>query len=115
RWSVPVIGLISLGIALWAGTVYELMLDAFSLELVAMVVPLIAAVWWPKANRSGALASLYCGAACWVAALVWLPDTAADILGMAGGIVALILVSLLTQKADPPRDFVDADGKSVAL
>jgi Na+/proline symporter len=115
RWSVPVLGLLSLGIALWAGTVYELMLDAFALELVAMVVPLIAAVWWPKANTTGALASLYCGAACWVAALVWLPDAAADVVGMAGGIVALIVVSLLTQKTDPPRGLIDADGNAVAL
>jgi Na+/proline symporter len=115
RWSVPIIGLISLGIALWAGTVYDLMLDAFSLELVAMVVPLIAAVWWKKANTTGALASLYCGAACWVAALVWLPDAAADVLGMAGGIIALIAVTLLTQKSDPPRGLVDADGKPMAL
>lgn len=115
RWSVPAIGLISLGIALWAGTVYELMLDAFSLELVAMVVPLIAAVWWPKANKTGALASLYCGAACWVAALLWLPDAAADVLGMAGGILALIVATLLTQKTDPPRELVDTDGKTVAL
>jgi SSS family transporter len=115
RWSVPVLGVISLGIALWAGTVYELMLDAFSLELVAMVVPLIAAVWWPKANTTGALASLYCGAACWIAALAWLPDAAADVIGMAGGIVALIVVSLLTQKRDPPRGLVDADGNTVKL
>lgn len=115
RWSVPIIGLISLGIALWAGTVYDLMLDAFSLELVAMVVPLIAAVWWKKANTTGALASLYCGAACWVAALLWLPDAAADILGMAGGIIALIVGSLLTQKSDPPRGLVDADANPMAL
>jgi Na+/proline symporter len=91
------------------------MLDAFSLELVAMVVPLIAAVWWPKANTTGALASLYCGAACWIAALAWLPDAAADVIGMAGGIVALIVVSLLTQKSDPPRGLVDADGNTVKL
>ena len=58
---------------------------------------------------------VYCGAACWVAALVWLPDAAADVLGMAGGIVALIVVSLVTQKSDPPRGLVDADGKVVAL
>lgn len=115
RWSVPVLGLLSLGIALWAGTVYRLMLDAFSLELVAMVVPLIAAVWWPKANRTGALASLYCGAACWIAALAWLPDAAADVLGMAGGIIALVAVSLLTQKTDPPRPLADSDGNTVKL
>ncbi len=115
RWSIPALGILSLGIALWAGTVYDLMLDAFSLELVAMVVPLIAAVWWEKANRTGALASLYGGAACWIAALVWLPDTAADLLGMAGGIVALVVVTLLTQQADLPRGLVDSDGNPVAL
>lgn len=115
RWSVLAIGLISLGIALWAGTVYDLMLDAFSLELVAMVVPLIAAVWWAKANTTGALASLYCGAACWIAALVWLPDAAADVLGMAGGIVAMVVVTLVTQEADPPMGLVDSDGNRVTL
>ncbi len=115
RWSVPVLGVLSLAIALWAGTVYELMLDAFSLELVAMVVPLIAAVWWPKANKTGALASLYSGATCWVLALVWLPEAAADVLGMAGGIVALVTVSLLTQESDPPRQLTDAEGNPVRL
>jgi Na+/proline symporter len=115
RWSVPELGVASLGIALWAGTVYELMLDAFSLELVAMVVPLIAAVWWRKANTTGALASLYCGAACWFAAMALLPDLAADIVGMAAGIVALVVVSLWTQKTDPPRGLADTDGKPVAF
>jgi Na+/proline symporter len=113
RWSVPVLGVISLGVALWAGTVYELMLDAFSLELAAMVAPLIAAVWWRKANKTGALASLYGGAICWIAALVWLPGAAADVVGMGGGIVALVAVSLLTQKTDPPHGLVDADGNTV--
>jgi Na+/proline symporter len=115
RWSVPVLGIASLGIALWAGTVYALMLDAFSLELVAMVVPLIAAVWWQKANTTGALASLYCGAACWVLALALLPDIAADMVGMAAGIVALIVVSLWTQQTDPPRGLLDKGGKPVAF
>jgi SSS family solute:Na+ symporter len=115
RWSVPILGVLSLGAALWAGTVYELMLDAFALELVAMVVPLIAAVWWPKANTTGALASLYCGGTCWAAALVWLPEAAADVLGMAGGIVALVVVSLLTQEIDPPRQLTDSDGNTVRL
>jgi SSS family solute:Na+ symporter len=115
RWSVPILGVLSLGAALWAGTVYELMLDAFALELVAMVVPLIAAVWWPKANTTGALASLYCGGTCWAAALVWLPEAAADVLGMAGGIVALVVVSLLTQEIDRPRQLTDSDGNTVRL
>ena len=115
RWSVPVLGIASLGIALWAGTVYELMLDAFSLELVAMVVPLIAAVWWKKANTTGALASLYCGAAVWLLSLRLLPDLAADVIGMAAGIAALIVVSLWTQNTDPPRGLVDTDGNPVRL
>lgn len=115
RCSVPVLGLISLGIALWAGNVYDLMLDAFSLELVAMVVPLIAAVWWQKANTTGALASLYGGATVWLLTLQLFPDVAADVIGMAAGIIALIVVSLWTQKTDPPRGLVDTDGNPVTL
>ena len=76
---------------------------------------MIAAVWWKKANTTGALASLYCGAAVWLLSLRLLPDLAADVIGMAAGIAALIVVSLWTQNTDPPRGLVDTDGNPVRL
>lgn len=115
RWSVPAVGLVSLVIALWAHNIYNLFLDSFSVLLVSLLVPLTAGIWWPKANRTGALASMICGLAVWVGAAPLWPDLPSDMLGLGASAVAMIAVTLATQKADPPALLRDNDGEVVPL
>lgn len=113
RYSIPVIGVCALVVALRAQTVYDLMLDAFSVNLVAIFVPFTAAIWWPKANRAGGLAAMVGGTLVWIAVTVWAPEWPGDLIGMAAAAVLLGVVTLLTQRLDPPRPLRDLDGQEV--
>ena len=115
RSAVPVFGLMALGIALYVRTVYTLMLDAVSVTLVCMAVPLIAGVWWSKANRCGTLTAMIAGATTWLASSMMLPEMPADLFGLVASAVGLIVVTPLTQRLDPPWPLRDADGKIVPL
>ena len=64
RIAIPVFGSIAVYVALEVQVVYDLILDANSVILVSVTIPFIAAVWWRKANRSGALASMVTGFLC---------------------------------------------------
>ncbi|MEM7415916.1 MAG: sodium:solute symporter family protein [Gemmatimonadota bacterium] len=113
RCSIPAIGVCALWVALRAQTVYDLMLDAFSVNLVGIFVPFAAAIWWSKANRAGALAAMFSGTATWAAAWVWAPDLPGDLMGMGVGALLMVAVSLATQRIDPPRPLTDIEGRRV--
>ena len=115
RYSVPVIGLAALGVALWAQTVYELFLDAFAITLVALFVPFTSGIWWRRANRYGALAAIVSGTAVWLVAPKWWPDLPSDLLGLGASLAAMLIVTPLSQRADPPRPLQDRDGNSIDL
>lgn len=115
RWSVPVIGLLSLAIALWVQAVYTLFLDSFSVLLVSLFVPLAAGIWWPRANRSGAAAAMLAGLGVWIGGMYAWPQLPADLLGLGASALAMLVVTPLTQRADPPRPLRDADGNVLPL
>jgi SSS family transporter len=115
RYSIPVIGLCALVVALKAQTVYDLMLDAFSVNLVSIFVPFTAAIWWPRANRAGALAAMIGGIAVWIGVSMRAPEMPGDLIGMAAAAVLMVVVTLLTQSIDPPRGLTDLDGNPVPL
>ncbi len=136
RWTriaVVASGVISVVIALLAATIYRLAMVAWSLLLVGVFAPFAFGMYWKKANRSGAIASLLAGFASWAAiVLYYYPST----LEACGGdvecgmwdaiyiastpafiisVVTLIVVSLLTLKRDPPRPLTDVDGNPLPL
>ena len=136
RWTriaVVASGLISVVIALAAATIYRLAMVAWSLLLVGVFAPFAFGMYWKKANRSGAIASFLAGFGSWLAILlyyypstleacggdvdcgmwdaIYVASTPAFILS----VVALIVVSLLTQKRDAPRPLTDVDGNPLAL
>jgi len=140
RIVVPIAAVISLLLALYAETIYRLMVIAWTVILVGLFAPYAGAYFWRKANRSGALAALFGGFASWVAFIFYyLPTTmeanvgvieegvvymdwaiwdavyVASVPGFAISIALLVVVSLLTQKVDPPRPLVDMDGKPLPV
>ena len=110
RWAVPAFGLLAVLIALNARVVYDTMLDGSMLALVAITVPFAFGIWWKRANRAGALAAIAAGLLTWFGASLLAPAWPGDLLGFAASLVAMLLVTPLTQRLDPPRPLVDKDG-----
>lgn len=115
RYSVPVIGLAALGIALYVGSVYTLFLDSFSVLLVSLFVPLTAGIWWSRANRYGAAAAMTAGVGVWLGGMLVFPELPTDLFGVVASAVAMLVVTPLTQEVDPPRPLRGAEGNVVPL
>jgi len=133
RIMVVIIGAISITIALLAGTIYKLAMVAWSLLLVGLFAPFAFGMYWKKANRSGAIAAFIGGFASWVVLIAfYMPTTmeacAADFecgfwdavyIGstpaFAISVLLVIVVSLLTQKSDPPISLTDVDGNPLKM
>ncbi len=115
RIAIPVFGSIAVYVALEVQVVYNLIMDANSVSLVCVVVPFIVGVWWTRANRTGALASMAMGFLTWMLAILYAPNLAGDMLGLLVGLVTILVVVPLTQKKDPPRPLLNSDGEEVEL
>jgi len=115
RLSIPACGIVSILVALRYQVVYDLMLDANILGLAAIIVPFILGVWWTKANRTGALASMTAGIAAWLASMYFAPQLPADFIGLGASIVTMLIVTPLTQKSDPPKGLHDPEGNPIEM
>jgi solute:Na+ symporter, SSS family len=113
RAAIPLFGSVSIYVALEVQVVYNLILDANSVILVCVTVPFIVGVWWKRANRSGALASMAVGFVTWLLAIMYAPELPGDLLGLLLGLVTILIVTPLTQKLDPPTTLCDSDGNEV--
>jgi SSS family transporter len=134
RISLLVSGILSLGIALFASTIYKLAVMANTSILVGMAAPYLIGMYWKKANHSGALASFFSGMISWIVlTLTWMytyvlpvvyegemvDDVIWDSIYIASfpafviSVIFLIGVSLLTQKNDQPKSLTDINGKPV--
>jgi SSS family solute:Na+ symporter len=115
RLSIPVIGIIAAITALKIQTIYNLILDANAVLLAAVIVPFVAGIWWQAANRTGALAAMFAGMLVWLTSRIIIPEFPGDLLGMGACLLTMVIVTPLTQKFDPPRPLVTADGEEVEL
>ncbi len=113
RAAIPMFGSISIYVALKVQVVYNLILDANSVILVCVTIPFIVGVWWPRANRSGALASMAVGFITWFLAIMYAPELPGDLLGLLLGLITILIVTPLTQKIDPPEPLRNSDGEEV--
>ncbi len=113
RWAIPFFGVIAILIALEIQVIFDLMVDANILGLAAIIVPFILGVWWKKANRAGALSGMFFGILAWLVTLFVAPQLPADFIGLAASLVAMLIVTPLTQKVDPPRPLTDPEGNAV--
>ena len=115
RIAIVVCGIVAVYVALEVQAVLQLMFDANSFMLVSVVVPFIAGVWWKKANRTGALAAMAVGFLAWVLSEWLYPDLAGDVLGLGFALLAIVIVTPLSQAIDPPKPLIDADGRPIDL
>jgi hypothetical protein len=51
----------------------------------------------------------------WLVAIWFLPNLAGDMLGLIACLVTILVVTVLTQKLDPPRPLLAVDGEEVAM
>lgn len=115
RYSIPFVAIVSTYIAFNASRVVEVLVDSVAVLLAAIIVPFIACFWWQKANRSGALASMLAGVIAWRAAAMIGTETPPDLIGFCFSAVAMVVVSLATQKMDPAQPLTDDRGNIVEL
>jgi solute:Na+ symporter, SSS family len=115
RIAIPVCGIVAVIVALKAQVVFDVMIDANLLTLTAIVVPFFLAVWWKKANRTGALSAMFVGFSSWLITRAVAPELPGDMIGLLASLVTMLVVTSLTQKFDPPRQVVDIDGQPVEL
>jgi solute:Na+ symporter, SSS family len=93
RFSVLVVAIISLAMALWRGNIYELVAESSAISLVSLFVPLVGGLWWKKAKPLGAILSMILGFVSW---LVWeylAIDYPSIIVGLALSFIGMILGS----------------------
>ena len=109
RISVLILGGISLVLALHKTTVYDLMVDSWSVLLATLFVPLTGGLWWSRANATGALAAIAAGLVSWLSFMVLLPQLPGDLLAVPVAAVALVAGSLAGSQA--PRPLIDAEGR----
>ena len=115
RWGVPFFGSIAIVIALHIQEVFNLLIDANILVLAVIIVPFILGIYWQKANRTGALAGMGAGFATWLITMQLWPHLPADFMGLGASVIAMFVVTPLTQTSDPPRPLLDSDGNPVAV
>jgi Na+/proline symporter len=133
RIALVVSGILSLAIALWAETIYQLAVLANTCILVGMVAPYVIGMYWKKANHIGALTSFFAGTISWVfLSMYYYQETIvaceADVqcatwdavyIGSTPAffisVVAFLVVSLATGKIDPPKILTNIYGKPVDM
>jgi solute:Na+ symporter, SSS family len=134
RLALLVSGVLSLGIALFASTIYKLAVLANTSILVGLAAPYLIGMYWKKTNHSGVMASFFSGVISWIVlTLIWMytyilpvvyegemmDEAVWDSIYIASfpafviSVVFLIAVSLWTQKSDPPKVLTDIYGKPV--
>lgn len=115
RIAIPVFGTIAIYVALKVQVIFDLILDSNSVILVSVVIPFIAGVYWKAANRTGTLTAMAMGSLVWLLATLFVPDLAGDMLGLVACLVTIVIVTPLTQKFDPPRPLLTADGQVLEM
>src|SRR6266446_6456102 len=78
-------------------TMYDMVQNAYTVTLVAALVPLAAGVFWKRANNVGALASCLCGLGGWLAAAYFAPDATVPpaLVGLAFSIAGMVAGALV--------------------
>lgn len=113
RLSIPVIGLASVAVALWADNIYDLMLSSFEMPLVCLFAPFTAGIWWPRTNSTGAVSAMLAGGAAWLGCWAFAPEWAAELVGLGVSVATLTTVSLATARTDTPRPLRDREGNEL--
>ncbi len=115
RIAVPVFGAFAVYVGLEVQAVYDLIQDANSVLLAAVIAPFILGIWWKKANRTGALVAMAVGFLTWLGTMLFAPNLAGDMLGLIACLLTMLVVTALTQKSNPPKPLRNSDGEEVEM
>jgi len=98
RFSVVIIALISLGLALFRKDIYELVSEASQISLVSLFVPLCAGLFVKSKNEWAALASMIVGMCVWFTALRMETDFPPIFFGLMASFAAFALTAITFPK-----------------
>jgi SSS family transporter len=113
RWAVVVLGIVSLVAALYFQRIYDIMVGAWAILLVTLFVPLVAGIYWKRANATSAVAAIVIGLISWLV-LSRIQDTwPADMLATAIACATLVVVAFATAHRDPPKLLTTLDGAPI--
>jgi solute:Na+ symporter, SSS family len=104
-----VVAVFAVGVTLFAlnsdSTIYEMVVGAYKVTLVAAFVPLAAGLYWRRATSQGALAAIVGGLVTWVVLEIVAPDGLfpPQLAGLLVSIAGMLLGSLLPQWYGKPR------------
>jgi len=115
RWSVPVMAAIALYTAFNTSTVISAIALSISFGFSAMSFPYILSLWWLKANQTGGLSGIAFGIVTFLVLHFTTEGFSANFVAFWVSGLVTIVVSLATQKTDPPRTLTDADGNTLGL
>jgi Na+/proline symporter len=137
RIMVAVSGVFGIIIAISAAVIYELGVVAWSLLLVGLFAPFALGMYWKKTNQYGAVAGYLGGFIVWGICIYiaqnfglggdstmvvcagdtdcafWDATYIASFPAFFTSLALVVIVSLLTQKQDPPKPITDIDGKLI--
>ena len=113
RWSVVLLGLLSLGLALYFQRIYDVMVNSWAILLVALFAPLLAGVYWKRANGTAAVAAILAGLVSWLLLSLLLDEWPADVFAAVVSTVTLVVVAFATGKRDAPLPLCTLDGEAI--
>ena len=81
-------------------TMYDMVQNAYTVTLVAALVPLAAGIFWKRANNTGAILSAVFGLLAWVVAVFTAPEATVPpaLVGLAFSVFGMVIGSLLPRE-----------------
>ena len=112
RVAVPVIGILSMLIALYFADIYQLCLESWTVLLTSITAPLILGVAWRRTSAVGAAAGAVCGLTAWIL-MAWLLEDqpvklAAFVISVAATVAGSLLRPDAAARSTPPVQAVPA-------
>ncbi|WP_064197096.1 MULTISPECIES: sodium:solute symporter family protein [Emticicia] len=95
RMSSIAITALSVTLSLYKAEIYELVGESSALSLVALFIPLVAGLYWKKANALGAILSMTLGTSVWTLFEFYESEIPSMIWGLLASISGMILGSLI--------------------
>lgn len=74
RLSLVGVAVFTGGMAIWRNDIYELVSESSAFSLVSLFIPLMAGLYWKRANNTGAITAMITGFTVWIMALWLLPE-----------------------------------------
>jgi SSS family transporter len=100
QWSVPVLALLSLLLAVYFQNIYRLCQESWGVLLTGVAAPMIAGVYWKKTTTAGAVAGAIAGIVLWLSFKLFSPaDWPHNLIGFAVSFAVLIVVSFVARKS----------------